>query len=139
LVVQAIEDLAADFDHGVPRRGTEAKQWNTSRMQNFVHKGISPPPVCPFMGAVVQFNGEKELGRRVIAENEVEVLLRDGAERTSLIATDWTSHHIGKPHFAHDETVGPDGGLERPEECHFAARKKRGAPSIGECPRVSLR
>lgn len=76
-----------------------------------------------FVRAVVQFDGEDDSRRLRIAENKVEVLLRNGAEGSALVASDRAGHHVGKADLAHDEKVPRDGDLEWTKERGLAAGK----------------
>jgi hypothetical protein len=104
-----------------------------------IQKRISLPPFRSIMGAVVEFNGDDDLGGIWVAKHEVEMMAGDHVAVAGGPGGGGTVEYIGNADLDGDQVFAADGRLKRAKECEFAATEERAAPVVrqsrcGELP-----
>lgn len=69
----------ADAGGFVLRASSDAKKPDAGRHQHLVHEAVSPSPIGDVVRSVIELDGEHDGRCASVAENEVEVLLRDSS------------------------------------------------------------
>jgi len=105
----------------------KANQSHTGVGHHMIDEGVAASTVGPVMGTVIQFDRQDEAGCCRVAQDEVNVLLRNGAAPAPAPVGLGAGDDVRQPHLAHDQESACHGLLQRAKKGGLSAGKQIGA------------
>ena len=126
------EQLRAKLRHAVPSLGLNSKKLDPRGLECSVQKDVAASAVRRLVRAVIKLDCKGNPGGLRLAEDKVEMLLRNCPPETVLPIFIRAGKDVGDTDLTHDEVAASNCRKKRSVEGGFPPREQCGSAAVGE-------